>query len=221
MRLQRQQRPDGKRTVEQAPGEKGLVAEQVRRYTGSESDEQQPTSSPAANLATAGEHVVSVLAAAEAAAEKLQREAEQDAARTRQQAAAEAEELRARVLAETEDERSNALQLVRDAEAKAATLRENAETFAQRRHREAEEAAARIVEAAEQRSDELEQAAAARQRTLLSNISSSEERMSHLATNLHDVASQLAELAANRLSLQEDAEEPLRAEAEAVVRTGD
>ena len=152
---------------------------------------------PSPSLTSAGDYVVSVLAAAEEAAEKLRLDAEEEARLTRQLLEEEADHLHARLVAETEAAEAHVNELRADAE----------------------ETAARIVGEAEEHAAEIEHVAADRHRVLLSDIASSESRMTNLAETLHRVASQLEEVAAARLPFNEtDANSPLEAEAEAVPR---
>jgi vacuolar-type H+-ATPase subunit H len=174
---------------------------------------------PSPSITSVGEHVASVLAAAEAAAEKLRLDAEEDARLTRRRLEKEADDLRTRIVAETEAQSSEILQRAIAAEEHANALRANAETTAERRLREADETAARIVGEAEQRAAEIEHVAAERHTVLLSDIASSESRMTNLAETLHTVASQLEGVAADRLPIHgADADSPLKAEAQAVPR---
>lgn len=174
---------------------------------------------PGADLASVGEHVVTVLAAAEAAAEKVRREAEADARLERQRLQQEAEELRARVIADTEEQSSMMLRHASEAEERANELRANAQALAERSVHDAEEKAARIVHDAEERATKLERVAEARHGDLLGSIASTEDRLNQLAASLHNVASHLEELAANRAPFDEhDADSPIGPQSEATAR---
>ena len=185
--------------AEPGPGEEwpGTGDEDTFRSLGALRLVEPESPAPSPSLTSAGEYVVSVLAAADEAAEKLRLDAEEEARLTRQLLEEEADDLHARLVAETEA-----------AEARANELQANAE-----------ETAARIVGEAEERAAEIEHVAADRHRVLLSDIASSESRMTNLAETLHRVATQLEEVAAARLPLKgTDANSPLEAEADAIAR---
>jgi hypothetical protein len=156
--------------------------------------ERDERAAQAPDLAQLGEHVTSVLAAAESAAQKLRSDAEQDAQRTREQAAEAADTLRERAATDAEAERAEARRQVSLAEEEAQATRAEADSYAERRRREANDEAMRLVRDAEQRASQLASIAAERHRVLLVNVSASETRMRNLAGSLRDVASRLEEV---------------------------
>jgi len=158
-----------------------------------EKQEEEQVEPP--GLAQLGEHVASVLTAAEAAATKLREEAENEARQTRKQAEEAASDLRTRFEAQIETDRSEARRQVALAEQEARATRADADSYAETRRREADAESIRIVRDAEQRASQLADAAAERHRVLLADISASENRMQHLATSLREVANRLEEVA--------------------------
>jgi alanyl-tRNA synthetase len=128
-------------------------------------------------LSDVAEHVESVLAAAEQAAETLRQAAERDAEQIRRQAtrAAEAELARARETA-------------RDVQAEA-------DAYADTRQRDAESHAMRLLREAEHRATLIPSVAAKRHSRLLDDIDASERRIRELAHSLRDVAGQLEAVA--------------------------
>ncbi len=143
------------------------------------------------DAATIGEHVASVLKAAEAAAANLRVEAEQDSKRVREQAQREADEIRARVGREAESERQEAQHALETAGKVAKATRSEADRYAEERRREADSQVRRLVQDAERQAAEIGDVGAERHRVLLADIAASESRMSELAESLRDVAARL------------------------------
>ena len=146
-------RNDGRKKGNRVPGVHGGVGNATPADHGSVNT-AAPASLPV-QPAQVGEHVASVLAAAEAAAQKLWAEAERDASRARERAAAEAEEIKS-----------------------------DADRYGAARRQEAEAEAGERVRAAEAEAAALTRAAGERARLLREQIATSEERLRELATGL-------------------------------------
>jgi hypothetical protein len=153
------------------------------------------TSELAVDYAKLGEHVASVVKAAEVAAEGIRAEAEQEAERLRerseQQAAARVDEAN-REAGKMLDE---AGQLRAEAEEATKTMGERAAAHAQEKRRKAEAEAAKVIEAAKQIERGQEYAAEERLRTLQQNVELTEKRLNQLVGGLREVALQLEGLA--------------------------
>jgi hypothetical protein len=143
------------------------------------------------NLAGVGDHITSVLAAAERAASKLRAEAEQDARQLRDQAQQAVTELRLKAKQEGETARASAQLIVEEAEAAAADTRGEADRYADNRRREADAHAAKIVFEAERSASSIAEMSEERHRVVLTNIATSEARLRDLAKSLRGVASAL------------------------------
>ncbi len=142
------------------------------------------------DMASVGEHIASVLASAEAAAQKIRMEAEQDAEETREEAARLANDVRASATQEAQANVASSRELV---EAKAASrgIRSDADRYADERRREADAEAAQVVRDAERRAASIADASGERDRVLLANIAASESRLRDLAKNLRGMAGSL------------------------------
>lgn len=184
------------RRVEGSAGPHADAAEQEGGGKNADSSlEAADAAAPQNDLANVAEHVRTVLAAAEAAAEKLRTDAEQDVVRVRQQAAKAAHDLREQAVADADADRSEARRQLTRAKEEARTIRQDADSYADTRKRDAEAQAARVVREAEHRAAEIADAAAKRHEALVNDIAFSEGRMRELAENLRDVAQQLTEVA--------------------------
>lgn len=133
-----------------------------------------------ADLAGVGDHIASVLAAAETAASNLRAAAEEEAT-----------EIRLSVTHESEAARASARQIVEEAEAAGAEIRREADRYAEDRRRTADEQAATIVSEAKRNALSIAETAQERHRVVLTNIATSEVRLRDLAKNLRSVASAL------------------------------
>lgn len=142
-----------------------------------------------------GEHVASVVKAAEVAAEGIRAEAKQEAERLRvgseQQAATRLDEAKL----EAGKMLHEAGQLRAEAEEANKTMRESAAAHAQEKRREAEAEAAKVLEAAKQIERREEYAAEERLSTLQQNVEATEKRLNQLVGGLREVALQLEDLA--------------------------
>jgi hypothetical protein len=163
----------------------------------------EPDTVARTDLGDVGQHITSVLAAAEAAAAKLRSDAENEATEVREQAEQAAGDIRRRVRQEAETARASAQEIVAEAESTSADTRSEADRYAENRRREADAHAAKIVLEAEQRAASIADAAEERHREVLTNIATSEARLRDLAKSLRGVASALDTVVGD-----EDGEEP-------------
>ena len=143
------------------------------------------------DLAAVGEHIASVLAAAESAATKLRVDAESEATVVREEAEQAATEIRRRARLEAETTRAAAQQTLEQAEAAGADMRSEADRYGANRHREADAHAAKIVLEAERKAADIADTSEERHRVVLTNIATSEARLRELAKSLRKVASAL------------------------------
>jgi hypothetical protein len=156
-----------------------------------EPERQQPPAAALSDLENIGDHIASVLGAAEEAARTLRAEAQKEASSARGEAERMAEELRARTSEEVESMRAAAQKQVEEAEDESSRIRTEADRYAEERRRQAELQATQIVRDAERRAATLADVAAERHRVLLANIDSSESRLRDLAKSLSTVATAL------------------------------
>jgi membrane protein involved in colicin uptake len=163
---------------------------------------EEPPSETLMGGGRVGEHVGSVIAAAEVAAEKIREEAHQEAQETRSEAARLAEELRTKATEETEAERDAARRLVEDAKASADEIRSAADEYSTERRREADANAEQTIRDAQERADTIADTAAEREHVLLANIAASEDRLHELAESLRGVASSLDDVVGEGDSLE-------------------
>jgi hypothetical protein len=151
-------------------------------------------------LSDVGEHITSVLAAAEAAASKLRAEAAQDAKAVVDEARRRVEEMISRAREESETTRASAQHALDEAEAASKDLRSDADRYATNRRREADEQAAQIVVEAERNAAVIADTAKERHRVVLTNIATSEARLRDLAKSLRGVASALDKVVGEKVS---------------------
>jgi hypothetical protein len=146
------------------------AAREVRRL---ETDDHEATTAPASpqldDAGRVGEHIASIVAAAESAAATIRADAER-----------EAEALRAA-----------ARRTLDEADTEAAAVRSQAEEYAAAGKRGADDRAAQILADAERRAATIADDAVERDRKLLANIAASEGRLRDLAKSLRMVASSL------------------------------
>jgi hypothetical protein len=166
------------------------------------SGEAPPFETLAAEPGRLGEHVASIVAAAEAAADKIRAEAGRGAEQTRSETARLVKEMRTRVTEETEAERAEARRMVEEAKAAAEEIRAEADGYADGRRREADARAAQTVRDAEERAAAIAGTAGERNRVLLTNVAASEVRLRELAESLRTVASSLDEIVEEGESMQ-------------------
>jgi hypothetical protein len=137
----------------------------------------------AVDYAKLGEHVASVVKAAEVAAEGIRAEAEKEVERLREGAEEQAATRLDEANREAERMRREADRLRAEAEEATKTIR-----------REAEAEAAKVIEAAKQIDRREEYAAEDRRRTLQENVELTEKRLKQLVGGLREVAVQLEDL---------------------------
>jgi hypothetical protein len=169
------------------------ASESVSRSAASAEDDLSaaPSESHGLDMAGVGEHVASVLAAADAAAQMIRLEAEQDAKEVGQEAALDANDIRARATEEAQTERAATGRLVDEAEAASQRVRSDADQYAKERRREADVRAAQTVRDAERRAASIADTSGERHRVLLANIAESETRLRDLANSLRGAAASL------------------------------
>jgi F0F1-type ATP synthase membrane subunit b/b' len=134
-----------------------------------------------------GEHVTSVLEAANAAAAKIRDEARASAERLAERTRNEATALLEEAGVETEHLRAETEKEIRE-------TRQRANDYAAEKRREAEGEAAAIVARAKREASEHTNAAQERGSALASNVALSEERLRQLVGGLRDLAGRLEEL---------------------------
>jgi hypothetical protein len=155
------------------------------------SPQGEPGGGGAPDFAGVGEHVTSVLAAAEAAATKLRAAAEEEAWGMIHNAERQAQETREQAREESETVRASAQQILDEAEAASSDVRAQADRYAEERRREADTQAAKAVLEAERKAASIADTSKERHRVVLSNIATSEARLRDLAKSLRGVASAL------------------------------
>jgi hypothetical protein len=146
--------------------------------------------------AQVGEHVASVIRAAETAAAALSEQADSEAAAIRNAALAEAAQMVKDAQAEAEQLRAKASELGKSAKAEAEKARQEADAYAAQRRRDADEAAAKVLQEAEQAAAGELHDALAREEAQRRAIARTEQRLGDLAGGLHDLARHLEELVA-------------------------
>ena len=130
-----------------------------------------------------GDHVASVLNAAEAAAAVIREQAGQEAAAK----VGEATRRAGTILHEAEGLRAESVESDRQ-------LRAQAEAYAERTRREADEEAAKLLEAARETAATTTREQEARQHALREDIARTEKRLAELGLGLRDLAAQLEAL---------------------------
>jgi len=146
-----------------------------------------------------GDHVSSIVSAAETAAVRIQEEARQEAERVREQ---EQKEGAARAEAAREDADAiwaDAERLRTEAEESTTQTRQAADTYAADTRAEAEAQARKLLTAAERQAAESKDADERRQHALKADISLSEDRLRQLATGLRELAARLDKLLATSM----------------------
>ena len=153
-----------------------------------------------------GDHVSSIVSAAETAAVRIQEEARQEAERVREQ---EQKEGAARAEAAREDAdatRTEAKRLRSETEDWTKQTRTAAEKYAADRRSEAETEARTILTAAELQAAAFGKDAERRQQALKMDISLAEDRLRQLASGLHDLAARLDKLLSRPFAEAEQSE---------------
>jgi hypothetical protein len=144
-----------------------------------------------------GEHVASVLKAAELAARGIRAKAEQEAEAQMSEAGRQA----GRILHDAEGLRVETEEANR-------VLREQAEAYAGRTRRDADVEAAKVLQATEEAVATRERDQEERKRALLEDIERSEKRLAELGTGLRDLAARLEELVGIDPPLADEVDQP-------------
>jgi flagellar biosynthesis GTPase FlhF len=194
--------PPAEHPVEPSPDSRRAPA-QVNEYsesTGGDADVDQEiarvggridarTVAPA--YAQFGEHLSSVLQAANEAAKKVEDDARTEAERLRKRTQSQAASTLEGARRESEKLLAEAERLRTEAEKESSQTRKQAETYAAEKLRDAEAKAADIVSRAEEVAKTRSIAAEERSRELEANVELAEVRLQQLATGLVDTASRL------------------------------
>jgi cell division septum initiation protein DivIVA len=143
-----------------------------------------------------GDHVSSILSAAEEAAIRIQEEARQEAERVREQAQKEAAASAEAARQDTDAIRADAERLRADAKESTTEARQAADTYAANKRADAETKAREFLAKAERQAAASDKDAERRQRALKTDISLTEERLRQLATGLRELATRLDKLVA-------------------------
>ncbi|MDQ2943809.1 MAG: hypothetical protein M3R21_09110 [Candidatus Dormibacteraeota bacterium] len=168
-------------------------------------DADLQTSEPPVDYTKLGEHVASVVRAAEVAAERIREEAETDAERLREHSQQQATTRLDEANREAGKTLSEADRVRAEAEEAAKVMREGAAAHAEEKRRAAEAEAAKVIAAAKHIETREEQAAEEHLRTLQQHVELTEKRLNQLVGGLREVAVQLEDLAeAESLSMRSD-----------------
>jgi hypothetical protein len=171
----------------------------VAPFIGSSSDapplgEQNPPTGQ--DFERLGDHVGSILSAAEEAAVRIREEAQQEAERVRERAANEAAAHAEAARQEADAIKADAERLRAEAEESTTQTRQAADTYAADRRAEAEAVAQELLAAAERQAMASNEKAERRQHALETYIARTEDRLLELASGLHELAARLDELLA-------------------------
>jgi cell division septum initiation protein DivIVA len=143
-----------------------------------------------------GDHVSSIVSAAEEAAVRIREEARQEAEQVREQAEKEAAARTEAARRDSDALKADAEQLRADAQKSLAEAREAGDTYVAEKGAEAEAKVREIVAAGVRRAAESNEAAERRHHALKTDLSSTEVRLRQLATGLHELAARLDTLLA-------------------------
>jgi F0F1-type ATP synthase membrane subunit b/b' len=174
-------------------------------------------------IARVGEHVSSVVQAANQAARRIEEDARIHAERLRERVQKQAASTLDDARREAEKLLVEAERLRTEAESESKEIRERAETYAAEKLRDAEAEAAGVVARAERLAQASASAAEERSRWLESNVELAEKRLKQLATGLFDTASRLQGLIERpgaHAPGEESASEPMGEEASAPAGEG-
>ncbi len=159
----------------------GFEGDSDTSLTRDQSADQQSTD--VVDYAELGEHVASVLKAAELAAIEIRTQAEQEAAAQVSEAGRQA----GKILHEAEGLRAETEEANR-------LMREQAEAYAGRTRRDADLEASKVLQAAEEAAVTRVRDEEVRERVLREDIERTEERLTELGVGLRDLAARLEEL---------------------------
>lgn len=180
----------------------------------------------AADYGKLGEHVTSVLEAANQAAATIREEARRTAQEIAERAQREASTWLEKTRAETEELSHDASRLRIEAEEESREMKERANAYATEKRREADRQASAFIAGAKREASDFTKAAQERGAALAKNIELSEQRLRQLVGGLRDLAVRLEELlqaapveseaaAVETLKNEESMEESLRRSAAA------
>jgi F0F1-type ATP synthase membrane subunit b/b' len=173
-----------------------LALTRLSDYTARADSPEDGTPEEPADYGKLGEHVTSVLEAANQAAEKIHEQARGGARQITERAQQEASALLEKARAEIEELSGEAHRVRIEAEEESREMRERANAYATEKRREADREASALVAQAKRDASELEQAARARSAELERDVESSEQRLRQLVGGLRDLAVRLEELLA-------------------------
>lgn len=187
------------------PAEEVPAISRLSDYTGQGSRPQAPASdSPvlpadepialAADYAKLGEHVTSVLEAANEAAAKIREEARSGAQQIAERAQQEANAWLEKARAETQEISHEASRLRIEAEEESRELKDRATAYATEKRREADRQASALLSRAKREASEYTRAAQDRSAELAKNVELSEQRLRQLVGGLRDLADRLEEV---------------------------
>jgi hypothetical protein len=154
-----------------------------------------------------GDHVGSILSAANEAALRIQEEAREEAKRIRAEAQKEATERLQAAREDAEAAMAEADRLRLEAAAWAEQARTSSDASAAERRAEAEAEAREIVAAAERQAASFSEDAEHRYNGLRMDISAAEERLRQLATGLHDLSAWVDTLVSGQLHARADGDD--------------
>jgi type I site-specific restriction-modification system R (restriction) subunit len=177
--------PAGEDAVERFPDARPVTA--VTESAGSAGGDADAD----VEIARVGEHVSSVVQAANQAAKRIEEDARSHAERLRERTEKQAASTLDAARREAEKLLVEAERLRTEAESESKEIRERAETYAAEKLRDAEAEAAGVVARAERLARASASAAEERSRWLESNVELAEKRLKQLATGLFDTASRL------------------------------
>jgi cell division septum initiation protein DivIVA len=149
---------------------------------------------PVTDYGKLGEHVTSVLEAANKAAAKIREDARTNAERVAKDSQSEASALLEQARGQAEKLERESEQLNAEAKKESREMARQAETYAAEKRREAEAEATSIVSRARRDASEHTRAADERRSALAKDVALSEERLGQLVGGLRNLAAQLEEL---------------------------
>jgi hypothetical protein len=192
--------PGGKKPAEEVPAVARLsdytVHDGPETWTSDvgQLTEEDDAAKFAADYGKLGEHVTSVLEAANQAAAKIREEARSTAQEIAERAQREAGTWLEKARAETEKLSHEASRLRIEAEEESLEMKERANAYDTEKRREADRQASALIAGAKREASEHTRAAQERGAALAKNIELSEQRLRQLVAGLRDLAVRLEEL---------------------------
>jgi hypothetical protein len=192
--------PGGKKPAEEVPAVARLsdytVHDGPETWTSDvgQLTEEDDAAKFAADYGKLGEHVTSVLEAANQAAAKIREEARSTAQEIAERAQREAGTWLEKARAETEKLSHEASRLRIEAEEESLEMKERANAYDTEKRREADRQASALIAGAKREASEHTKAAQERGAALAKNIELSEQRLRQLVAGLRDLAVRLEEL---------------------------